>query len=145
MRCAICGGRGHKAEECSVHKTKDMKLVFEASGLEVSVGTVTQTFSGTDVVVTGMRQPTHQGSTGRVFVKPIGEDTEREYYPQVIGAKWIDKKIKIVFEELNGFGSCLVCGQMTVSLDETRNFYECEHCDAKFDVKDVEVIRPSDE
>ena len=66
-----------------------MKLVYEATGLPVTVGEYTTTFRGERCQVIDIRPPTSPSSTGRVDLK-IGEFTH-EYFPGVINAKWINR------------------------------------------------------
>lgn len=65
-----------------------MKLVYDETGKEVQVGDVAKTFRDEVVTVTGVEEPRHSGSTGRVYVKFDGADRSREFFPSVIGAKW---------------------------------------------------------
>ncbi len=64
-------------------------LVHAATDLPIAIGDKCRTFRGETVEVTGMREPHHEGSTGRVYVKDEDGHTG-EYFPGVIDAKWID-------------------------------------------------------
>lgn len=68
-----------------------MKLIKETTGVEVKTGEVVHDFSGEAAIVTGWAQPRHSGSTGRVYVKEMGEQGfTGEYYPSVYGLKWVE-------------------------------------------------------
>lgn len=76
-----------------------MKLIYESTGAEVKVGDVAKTFRGEEVVISGFREPHKASSSGRVYVKPLnGREpyagappwATQEYFPGVIGARWIE-------------------------------------------------------
>lgn len=68
-----------------------MKLIKETTGEEVKTGAVVHDFRGDAAIVTGWAQPRHSGSTGRVYVKEMGDrGFTGEYYPSVYGLKWVE-------------------------------------------------------
>tara|TARA_R110000822_G_scaffold92140_10_gene212127 strand:+ start:1394 stop:1600 length:207 start_codon:yes stop_codon:yes gene_type:complete len=68
-----------------------MKLIYEKNSSEVKTGDVAHTFRGEPVVVTGWQHPRHEGSTGKVYCASMdGRGWQMEWYPSVIGAKWVD-------------------------------------------------------
>jgi hypothetical protein len=67
-----------------------MKMIYEQTNEAVKVGDIAKTFRGETVTVTGFEQPRHSGSTGRVYVKFEGFEETREFFPGVIGARWIE-------------------------------------------------------
>lgn len=71
-----------------------MRLIFEATGEEVKVGSRCKV-SGVDHVVTYFKPPHKPSSSGKICVKPVGQssiNTTREFYVSVIGAKWIERE-----------------------------------------------------
>ena len=70
-----------------------MKLVYESNYQPVLVGDITKTFRGDLVKVLGICEPYSPASTGRVIVQFVSDhpDNGREFYPGVIGAKWIGR------------------------------------------------------
>jgi hypothetical protein len=68
---------------------RDMILVWAKSHLPVQVGDVCSTGKGDIVTVTGGRAPHTEASTGRVHVRLDGNGVTNEYFPNVVGAKWI--------------------------------------------------------
>lgn len=71
-------------------KTKkvEWRLRDKATKKLLAVGDVVYTFRGEAGVITGMRPPHHVASSGHVSVRLDGFETEREYYPSVIGAEY---------------------------------------------------------
>ena len=72
-----------------------MKLVYEKNpAFEVKVGDHAMTFRGDQVVVRGIVPPHKPSSTGRVLVHFAKEGPARicEYFPGVIGAKWVERE-----------------------------------------------------
>jgi hypothetical protein len=68
-----------------------MRLIKESTGIEVKSGDVAHDFRGEAAIVTGWQEPRHSGSTGRVYVKEMGDKGfTGEYYPSVYGMKWVD-------------------------------------------------------
>ena len=65
--------------------TGNWRLIGE-DGAEVKVGDKATTFRGETVIVTGGTPPRRAPSTGRVFL------SGGEYYPSVIGAKWVKEE-----------------------------------------------------
>lgn len=70
-----------------------MKLIYEQTGKEVAVGDVVTLKNKGDYTVTIIQKPHKPSSTGRVYIRPVdGEGADREYFPSVIGAKWIERE-----------------------------------------------------
>ena len=65
-----------------------MKLVYEATGIEVKVGDTVIPHNWEPTTVQGIEKPKHGGSTGRIYLGPDGVGR----YPSVIGAKWIERE-----------------------------------------------------
>ena len=63
-------------------------LVSEKTREPMVEGAEVTTFRGEVFTLNGGRPPQHEGSTGRVWVQ-VGE-AEVEYFPSVIGAKWVE-------------------------------------------------------
>jgi len=59
-----------------------MQLIDSTTKKPVNVGDIVTTFRGEKMVVTGMIEPRHAGSTGRVILDG------QAYYPSVINAEW---------------------------------------------------------
>ena len=70
-------------------KVDDWTLVNAKTGVEVSVGDEVVTFRGDKCVLSGGRPPAHSASTGRVYVKANPDGYAAEYFPSVVGAKWV--------------------------------------------------------
>lgn len=70
-----------------------MKLIYSNTKTEVQIGDVVRTHNHVALMtVKRITQPHKPGSTGRVYVRPIGEDRGGgEYFPSVIGAEWIER------------------------------------------------------
>lgn len=59
----------------------------------VEVGKKYKDFRGEEWILDGFETPTHEGSTGRVYVHKPGKDeieTAREFFPGVLGMKFVD-------------------------------------------------------
>lgn len=74
-----------------------MILVYESTGVPVKVGDIAETFRGEKVEVSGIDEPRHACSTGRVYVRDESADSEfggfsNSYFPSVIGAVWRDEE-----------------------------------------------------
>lgn len=68
-------------------------LVFTGSHLPIHYGEVASTFlNGKTVTVIGGEPPKHAASTGRVVLRESGNQAPHEYYPAVIGAKWVSEE-----------------------------------------------------
>lgn len=66
-----------------------MKLINK-QGHTVNVGDIAHTFRGEPVVVVGMEEPRHSGSTGRVIVKTMDESRwQQSFYPSVCNMEWV--------------------------------------------------------
>jgi len=63
-----------------------MKLIYENTLEPVRVGDFCLDFRGNPHTVTGMEEPRHAGSTGRVYTD-VGS-----YFPGVINAKWVEEE-----------------------------------------------------
>ena len=61
-----------------------MTLIDEKTGKAAQVGDVLTDFRGDTSTLTGMREPQHAGSSGRVFTD------EGEFFPSVFGLKWVE-------------------------------------------------------
>lgn len=69
-----------------------MRLIYEQTGEPVNVGDVVRTASqDSPLIVRHIQEPRKPSSTGRVYVEPKGGEGWREYFPSVIGAKWIER------------------------------------------------------
>lgn len=62
-------------------------LVHEKTGAEIRVGDTVETFRGESCKVTLLR-PT-EGQNGRVYVRLPGDSFDSEFFPGVIGAKFV--------------------------------------------------------
>lgn len=73
-----------------------MKLVYDRNGVEVQIGDVVTLRDGETVTVTYITKPHKPSSTGRVGVQELrlegGEDWTMSYFPNVIGATWIERE-----------------------------------------------------
>jgi hypothetical protein len=67
-----------------------MRLVNEKTGQPVKVGDVVKTFRGEQVMVTSLHPPHKINSSGHVTCRSIGKKWTQEFYPSVIGARYID-------------------------------------------------------
>lgn len=70
-------------------------LIHEDTDLEVKRGDVVTDFRGDKSVITGMQEPRHSSSEGRVLVADNAKVSEAEsaaYYPSVFGLKWVIRK-----------------------------------------------------
>lgn len=66
------------------------KLIYDKDGSDVCVGDTVLDRDGDEMKVTGWSVPAHPGSTGRVQVKT--GDSDREFFPSVINAHWVNVK-----------------------------------------------------
>lgn len=55
----------------------------------ITEGEQVETSRGETFTITGGSPPHHSGSTGRVWVTDDTGNGTREYFPTVIGAKWV--------------------------------------------------------
>jgi hypothetical protein len=67
-----------------------MKLV-DAQGQDAQIGSFYPTFRGEMYLLVGGREPQHAGSTGRVWVKVAQDATTIEFFPGVMGMKWVQQ------------------------------------------------------
>ena len=72
-------------------------LVRETSGETVKNGALLSDFRGETWILTGGQPPHKPSSTGRVSVRrmlqpvsPDSPDTSAEFYPSVVGLKWVE-------------------------------------------------------
>jgi len=82
---------------------------------------------GSDYYVVGGRPPHKPGSTGRVYCKKIVDDAEREWFPNVIDAKWMPlneyhTKLTLEYQQW-----CRISGYPQVSADEQRPRTPADH------------------
>ena len=64
------------------------RLLDVETGAELKVGDERTTFRGEHVRITDLQPPHKPESTGKVYVKYVGEETTGGYYPNVIGARF---------------------------------------------------------
>lgn len=64
-------------------------LTYEETGQPVAMGEIGETFRGEAVTIIGGTPPHKPSSTGRVTIKSIEGGWEQEYFPSVVGCKWI--------------------------------------------------------
>ena len=68
-----------------------MKLVYEKTGQLVGLGDKVQ-LGDSEYSVVRISEPYKPSSTGRVYIRPFTQaGGGHEYFPSVIGAKWIDR------------------------------------------------------
>lgn len=65
------------------------KLIDDKTGEERKVGDTVTTFKGEEVTITDIR-PATGGSTGRVYCKVPGQPWSREWFPSVIGCRFVE-------------------------------------------------------
>jgi hypothetical protein len=66
-----------------------MKLIKETTGQELKIGDTVKTFDGEEAVLKGFREPHKPSSTGRVYVRLSERSFDEEFFPSVIGAKFV--------------------------------------------------------
>ena len=64
-------------------------LLDETTRRPVALGDERTTGNGARVIVTGATPPHKASSTGRVYVRAVGETAEAGYFPGVVGAVWV--------------------------------------------------------
>ncbi len=69
-----------------------MRLVYEGTGIDVRVGDVRTLDDGRKVKVLNVVQPRTPASTGRVGVRNEQTGGTSEYFPNVIGAEWVERE-----------------------------------------------------
>lgn len=69
-----------------------MKLVYSASSKEVMIGDKVTLRDGEVLTVIYITEPHKPSSTGRVGVGLELDECFREFFPNVIGAEWIDRE-----------------------------------------------------
>ena len=67
-----------------------MKLLNQ-QGQPLKAGDIVQTFRGEAYRFDFGREPHKAGSTGRVYVTPLEGGSQREFFPSVIGAAWVNE------------------------------------------------------
>ena len=65
-----------------------MKLVMQG-GQDAQAGKFYPDFRGELHILIGGQPPKHDASTGRVWVKAAQDAPMREYFPGVMGMKWV--------------------------------------------------------
>ena len=65
-----------------------MRLIYENNGRQVKEGDVVKTFRGDMCKIVRMVQPHKSSSTGLVYVEQ--NKFVSGFYPEVVGAVWID-------------------------------------------------------
>jgi len=69
-----------------------MRLVHDATHLDVAEGDEVTDFRGDKAVVTGWDKPRHAGSTGRIYVRGYDHDYIQGYYPGVFDCTWVERE-----------------------------------------------------
>lgn len=69
-----------------------MKLIYEKTGEQVQAGDLVSLQDGELYRLDFYREPHKPSSTGRVYITPEGGGGQRELFPSVIGAKWIERE-----------------------------------------------------
>jgi hypothetical protein len=70
-----------------------MRLVYDATGVEVKIGDVVHVDGREPVVVTYFTKPHKFSSSGKVCINSVGaEGLGHEYYVGCIGATWIERE-----------------------------------------------------
>jgi hypothetical protein len=65
-----------------------MRLV-DKNGQDAQLGRFYPSFRGEMFLLVGGREPRHEGSTGRVWVKVAQDATTLEFFPGVFELKWV--------------------------------------------------------
>lgn len=65
------------------------KLINETTGVPIEIGSVVTTFRGETAKLIALSPPRRPGSSGRVTVASAEWLGEREFFPGVIGAKFV--------------------------------------------------------
>jgi len=69
-----------------------MRLIYEKTGVEVKIGDTVEVGGG-KATIERIDKPWKPSSTGRVGVRyPGGSLSYREYFPNVVGAKWVERE-----------------------------------------------------
>jgi len=68
-----------------------MKLIYENTGEPVKAGDLVSAQDGELFRLDFYREPHKPSSTGRVYVTRLDGGRQRELFPSVIGAKWIER------------------------------------------------------
>jgi hypothetical protein len=69
-----------------------MKLVYTDGGREVRIGDTITLLDGETIIIRRIDKPHKPSSTGRVQVGFHDTDYEREFFPVVVGAEWIERE-----------------------------------------------------
>jgi hypothetical protein len=118
----------HHTKGTSPERPKQMskwKLIDEKTGRDLNVGDLRLTSRGEEVRITSFAPPHKPESSGKVNVKFIGDDVPGEYYPSVIGAKYVETEIAP--PQVHHFAS-------------TGEAYDATQCDENIKNGDVLVI-----
>lgn len=68
-----------------------MRLIYEKTGEEVKAGDLVSSQDGELFRLDFYREPHKPSSTGRVYVTRLEAGCQLEFFPSVIGAKWIER------------------------------------------------------
>lgn len=66
-----------------------MQLI-DQTGKAAVIGEIYADFRGEPYQLLGIREPRHIASTGRVWVRATQGGSSREFFPSVIGMKWVE-------------------------------------------------------
>jgi hypothetical protein len=69
-----------------------VKLIYTKTGQPVNAGDVVTTRDGSEYRLDFYREPHKPSSTGRVYITPLAGGCQREFFPSVIGAEWIERE-----------------------------------------------------
>lgn len=69
-----------------------MQLIYTKSGTPVYIGDIVKLSRGEEFEIKALIKPHKPESTGRVSGRMSGATYDSEYFPNVIGAEWIDRE-----------------------------------------------------
>lgn len=70
-----------------------MRLIYEKTGEEVKAGDLVSSQDGELFRLDFYREPHKPSSTGRVYVtRMVEQGGQLEFFPSVVGAKWIERE-----------------------------------------------------
>jgi len=69
-----------------------MRLVHDATQVEVAIGDEITDFRGEKAIVTGWDKPHKPASTGRVYVRAVDGEHSAGFYPSVFDLTWIERE-----------------------------------------------------
>ena len=82
-----------------------MRLIYEKTGEEVKAGDLVSSQDGELFRLDFYREPHKPSSTGRVYVTRLVEQgSQLEFFPSVVGAKWIEREDGWVDYQLESHG-----------------------------------------